>query len=211
MPAGRRTRSGRAAPAASTKRVRTKGGCLTCRIRRKKCDESRDHLNGGCETCARLHIECLGYSTKRPEWLKGTRVDDYKRKIKHFLADHNAKSSSRGQDDAFLYLNHLRESQVPPRHHSESAHSDTDSDTSSCVDVKFQEPSSSYVLSSPTATLDLPSTWNWPYEPSPVDPYAPWPQVFCADPYGSDDAEGSPVSEESAFGLPVLVDLPTCM
>ncbi|KAG9124889.1 hypothetical protein FRC07_009851 [Ceratobasidium sp. 392] len=97
MPPPRKTRSGRSAPPPPSKRVRTKGGCLTCRIRRKKCDESRDH-NGGCVTCARLHIQCLGYNTKRPDWLKGPQVNDYKRAIKHFLADHNAKSSSRQQD-----------------------------------------------------------------------------------------------------------------
>ncbi|KAF8754086.1 Fungal specific transcription factor domain [Rhizoctonia solani] len=107
MATSRRTRSGRPAHSAPAKRIRTKQGCLTCRIRRKKCDESRE-FGGGCETCSRLHIECLGYSNKRPEWLKGARVDEYKRQIKHFLADNGV-----------LRLT---------REHSESVHTDTESD-----------------------------------------------------------------------------------
>jgi hypothetical protein len=69
--------------------VRTKSGCYTCRlappsvralvftntdvthcrIRRKKCDEKPD-ADGRCETCVRLHLECLGFGVKRPEWLR---------------------------------------------------------------------------------------------------------------------------------------------
>ncbi|KAG8756307.1 hypothetical protein FRC11_005430 [Ceratobasidium sp. 423] len=161
MPATRRTRSGRTAPSAPAKRIRTKGGCLTCRIRRKKCDESRDFA-GGCETCSRLHIECLGYSTKRPDWLKGTRVDDYKRKIKHFLADHSARSSTRSPEEPFLELNHLRNSLSPPRQHPESTHTDSDtdsdSDAASTTDVKPQQFSPSHSINALPVPV-LPELW----------------------------------------------------
>ncbi|KAG8678679.1 hypothetical protein FRC08_017585, partial [Ceratobasidium sp. 394] len=50
------------------KGIRSKEGCLTCRIRRKKCDQGKHEHS--CESCRRLHIECLGYSRNRPEWLK---------------------------------------------------------------------------------------------------------------------------------------------
>ncbi|KAF8605181.1 hypothetical protein BDV93DRAFT_439650 [Ceratobasidium sp. AG-I] len=50
------------------KGLRSKEGCLTCRIRRKKCDQGKH--SDSCESCRRLHIECLGYSRNRPEWLK---------------------------------------------------------------------------------------------------------------------------------------------
>jgi hypothetical protein len=75
--------------------VRAKSGCYTCRsvsissagvlaltnhnvshcrIRRKKCDE-KPNEDGHCETCVRLRLECLGFGTKRPEWLRvGTTV-----------------------------------------------------------------------------------------------------------------------------------------
>ncbi|KAG8795811.1 hypothetical protein FRC12_009402 [Ceratobasidium sp. 428] len=39
-------------------RVRSKTGCLTCKNRRKKCDETRP----ACQRCKRAGMECLGYS-----------------------------------------------------------------------------------------------------------------------------------------------------
>ncbi|KAG8790229.1 hypothetical protein FRC12_012435 [Ceratobasidium sp. 428] len=55
----------------SSTQVRSKTGCLTCKNRRKKCDEGRPV----CERCTRAGIECLGYSyldslkrrTRRPK------------------------------------------------------------------------------------------------------------------------------------------------
>ncbi|WVW86445.1 hypothetical protein I302_108493 [Kwoniella bestiolae CBS 10118] len=45
---------------------RGKTGCLTCRIRKKRCDEAKPT----CNNCARLELECMGYSVQRPGWLK---------------------------------------------------------------------------------------------------------------------------------------------
>ncbi|KAJ7110803.1 hypothetical protein C8R43DRAFT_161492 [Mycena crocata] len=55
------------------------GGCWTCRLRRKKCDETR--TAGSCSTCIRLGIDCLG--PKKPEWMKA--VTTYKEGIKSQL------------------------------------------------------------------------------------------------------------------------------
>jgi hypothetical protein len=44
-------------------------GCLTCRVRRKKCTGMPEG-GGACESCQRLCIECLGYSAKRPAWMQ---------------------------------------------------------------------------------------------------------------------------------------------
>ncbi|KAG8936067.1 hypothetical protein FRC02_004692 [Tulasnella sp. 418] len=64
---------------------RTKRGCWTCRIRRKKCDE--EHVDGRCKTCLRLRIECLGWGAKRPDWMKDKdKVDAKKAEIKKQLA-----------------------------------------------------------------------------------------------------------------------------
>ncbi|KAF2102885.1 hypothetical protein NA57DRAFT_71871 [Rhizodiscina lignyota] len=41
-------------------------GCWTCRLRRKKCDESKPH----CHACTARKIECYGYGAK-PEWMDG--------------------------------------------------------------------------------------------------------------------------------------------
>jgi len=42
----------------SSRHTRSTQGCLTCRSRSKRCDESTEH-NGGCQNCSRLRIECV--------------------------------------------------------------------------------------------------------------------------------------------------------
>ncbi|KAL2259691.1 hypothetical protein VTK26DRAFT_6529 [Humicola hyalothermophila] len=49
-----------------TSKMRSFGGCWTCRLRRKKCDETRPT----CLGCAALEIECL-YSDEKPQWMDG--------------------------------------------------------------------------------------------------------------------------------------------
>jgi hypothetical protein len=44
--------------------LRSKQGCWTCRLRKKKCDERRDI----CSTCESLTITCYGYGNK-PDWM----------------------------------------------------------------------------------------------------------------------------------------------
>lgn len=47
----------RAAPKTSTTpKKRTKSGCLTCRARKKKCDESK--VGGLCQACVRNFLSC---------------------------------------------------------------------------------------------------------------------------------------------------------
>ncbi|QRW04155.1 Fungal Zn(2)-Cys(6) binuclear cluster domain [Ceratobasidium sp. AG-Ba] len=185
MPVTRKTRSGRPAPAPPSKRIRTKGGCLTCRIRRKKCDESREH-NEGCETCARLRIQCLGYSNKRPEWLKGQQVDAIKRKIKHFLADHSAKSSSRSSDDA------------------ESEHSDSDSEFES---KPLASSSSSHEYSSPTESCFDMESMPW-HSSNDWSQSAPIPQFWDPpfDFYHSSYVAPGHEDVQPCFYMPELVD-----
>ncbi|CAE6434771.1 unnamed protein product [Rhizoctonia solani] len=84
-------------PDRKAKGIRSKEGCLTCRIRRKKCDQGK-HADS-CESCRRLHIECLGYSRNRPEWLKGVKVEEFKRTIKRFLAENSPKSGVHARQD----------------------------------------------------------------------------------------------------------------
>ncbi|KAH8834810.1 hypothetical protein DL96DRAFT_5926 [Flagelloscypha sp. PMI_526] len=42
------------------KSLRSKTGCISCRVRRKKCDEIMNEA-GACGTCVRLRIKCLGF------------------------------------------------------------------------------------------------------------------------------------------------------
>lgn len=46
--------------------LRSKQGCWTCRLRKKKCDEIRPD----CSICGSLSITCYGYGSK-PEWMDG--------------------------------------------------------------------------------------------------------------------------------------------
>ncbi|KIK99965.1 hypothetical protein PAXRUDRAFT_822141 [Paxillus rubicundulus Ve08.2h10] len=58
-----------------------RGGCWTCRLRRKKCDEQREA--DSCHTCNRLKIKCLGWGSRRPEWMRDKQaVEAYKADIK---------------------------------------------------------------------------------------------------------------------------------
>ncbi|KAG7451278.1 uncharacterized protein BT62DRAFT_942088 [Guyanagaster necrorhizus] len=79
--------------------VRAKSGCYTCRIRRKKCDEDRDE-QGNCRSCVRLKLQCLGFGSKRPEWLKEQHTK-LRADIKNFLAGNGmikGHASSNGRD-----------------------------------------------------------------------------------------------------------------
>ncbi|CAE6447042.1 unnamed protein product [Rhizoctonia solani] len=72
-------------PVAST---RTKNGCWSCRVRRKKCDESATARQGACGNCTRLEIECLGWGAKRPDWMKNkAEVEAWKARVTQSLKD----------------------------------------------------------------------------------------------------------------------------
>lgn len=63
--------------------LRSKQGCWTCRLRRKKCDERQPI----CLTCEQLKITCHGYGSK-PEWMDGSAkekamIDQIKQIVKH--------------------------------------------------------------------------------------------------------------------------------
>jgi hypothetical protein len=63
--------------------LRTKQGCWTCRLRKKKCDERRPH----CSTCEALSITCYGFGPK-PDWMnngekKRAVANSFKEIVKH--------------------------------------------------------------------------------------------------------------------------------
>ncbi|KAI0303579.1 fungal-specific transcription factor domain-containing protein [Multifurca ochricompacta] len=62
-----------------------RGGCWTCRLRRKKCDEQREE-GDSCRTCRRLQLNCLGWGPRRPDWMRDKEaVQTYKMEIKAHL------------------------------------------------------------------------------------------------------------------------------
>ncbi|QRV72481.1 Fungal Zn(2)-Cys(6) binuclear cluster domain [Ceratobasidium sp. AG-Ba] len=54
--------------------------------RRHKCDS----LRPSCTKCTRLHVQCLGYASDRPDWLKGDFAKLYTTAIKCFLSEYPA-------------------------------------------------------------------------------------------------------------------------
>ena len=61
---------------------RSSKGCWTCRIRRKKCDETA----GNCSVCTSLRLKCDGYGPK-PVWMDGgirekQKVEELKRTLR---------------------------------------------------------------------------------------------------------------------------------
>jgi hypothetical protein len=65
-----------------SKILRSKQGCWTCRLRKKKCDEGQPQ----CSTCESLSITCYGYGPK-PLWMDdGERqravIEEFKQKIR---------------------------------------------------------------------------------------------------------------------------------
>jgi hypothetical protein len=61
---------------------RSSTGCWTCRIRRKKCDETA----GNCSVCTSLRLKCDGYGPK-PVWMDGgirekQKAEELKRRIR---------------------------------------------------------------------------------------------------------------------------------
>ncbi|KAL1705615.1 hypothetical protein EV121DRAFT_279474 [Schizophyllum commune] len=89
---GARGKVSRPQPAAS----RSKTGCYTCRIRRKKCDECKDE-DGSCSTCKRLNIQCLGFGRRRPDLLKDIVAECLQR-----IKDHLARSPSGRAEDMLI-------------------------------------------------------------------------------------------------------------
>lgn len=73
---------------------RSKGGCWTCKARKKKCDEG----HASCATCLSLGINCYGYGP-RPAWMDGgsaekAKLDAWRQKVKE-ITNHRRKLRAR--------------------------------------------------------------------------------------------------------------------
>src|SRR4051812_29904771 len=70
--------------------LRSKRGCWTCRLRKKKCDE----LHPSCSTCDSLSITCYGYGPK-PEWMdNGSKEKEMANSIKQ-IVKHTSRRKGR--------------------------------------------------------------------------------------------------------------------
>ncbi|RSL91047.1 hypothetical protein CDV31_015568, partial [Fusarium ambrosium] len=69
---------------------RTKTGCWTCRLRRKKCDENKP----ACSNCTSRNLECYVYDQK-PAWMLG------KESWQHVLNSEEAKAIRNAAERAY--------------------------------------------------------------------------------------------------------------
>ncbi|CAE6401383.1 unnamed protein product [Rhizoctonia solani] len=68
--------------------MRDKNGCITCRVRQKKCS-GVEAGQTSCTDCLRLNIQCLGVSHNRPGWLRNPEaLKETKYRIKHHLTEY---------------------------------------------------------------------------------------------------------------------------
>ena len=84
--------------------LRSKQGCWTCRLRKKKCDE--DHPL--CSMCTSLSITCYGYGPK-PTWMNDPEqeravANSIKEIVKHTSRQKSVRQSSRPQASTPLVL-----------------------------------------------------------------------------------------------------------
>ncbi|KAH7343712.1 hypothetical protein B0J17DRAFT_187951 [Rhizoctonia solani] len=85
-PYDRPAQVGRSRPDVSL--MRDKNGCITCRVRQKKCS-GIEAGETSCSDCLRLNIQCLGVSHNRPDWLRNPEaLKETKYRIKHHLTEH---------------------------------------------------------------------------------------------------------------------------
>lgn len=108
--------------------LRSKQGCWTCRLRKKKCDEGRPL----CSLCTSLSITCYGYGP-RPDWMdNGEREKAVANGIKEIVKHTSRRKittqlSSRQQDHVIRIA--PNPSTVPLRSSSSGAISNRQHDT----------------------------------------------------------------------------------
>lgn len=100
--------------------LRSKQGCWTCKLRKKKCDEKRP----SCSTCESLAITCYGFGP-RPDWMdNGERERAITNSLKE-IVKHTSKrrftTKVPGRPDSAIRI--APKSVTPPTEGSSSAES----------------------------------------------------------------------------------------
>jgi hypothetical protein len=89
-------------------RERSKGGCHTCKARKKRCDEGR----ASCAACLSLGISCHGYGP-RPAWMDGgsaekAQLEAWRQKVKE-VTNHKRKLRARQNAPRSLQVHDFHE------------------------------------------------------------------------------------------------------
>ncbi|KAB5545729.1 fungal-specific transcription factor domain-containing protein [Coniochaeta sp. 2T2.1] len=77
-------------------------GCWTCRIRRKRCDETQPI----CRVCRTLHIDCV-YAERKPEWMDSgrkqkDRMETIKAQVKENASHRRERQVLQSMDEPFI-------------------------------------------------------------------------------------------------------------
>ncbi|KAM6504486.1 Fungal specific transcription factor domain containing protein [Amanita muscaria] len=162
-----------------------RGGCWTCRVRRKKCDEQWD--GDSCSTCRRLEIVCLGSGPRRPDWLRDKHlVSRYRAQITETLTragrirgqPRTPRRPAQTQPHSRPYQRESTESTWPePReptnqYNVDSAYHGSDIMFNSMIDTAFLPINNndigqsyfSYPVTSSTSTLPTPESYTFSLE-----------------------------------------------
>ncbi|RDW87383.1 Zn2 DNA-binding protein-1 [Coleophoma crateriformis] len=94
-------------------RHRSKGGCWTCKLRKKKCDEAQP----SCAACLSLGISCHGYGP-RPVWMDGgsaekAKLEAWRQKVKE-ITNHKRKLRVRQNAPQSLKVHNSQENNHVP-------------------------------------------------------------------------------------------------
>jgi hypothetical protein len=94
-------------------RERSKGGCWTCKLRKKKCDETRP----SCAVCLSLGIDCHGYGPK-PAWMDGgsaekARLDGWRQRVKE-ITNHKRRLRFRQDGPQSPQISHSSDNDQAP-------------------------------------------------------------------------------------------------
>jgi hypothetical protein len=94
-------------------RERSKGGCWTCKARKKKCDEG----HASCATCLSLGISCHGYGP-RPAWMDGgsaekTKLEAWRQKVKE-VTNHKRRLRARQNASGSVQVHSFHENNHAP-------------------------------------------------------------------------------------------------
>ncbi|KAG9099625.1 hypothetical protein FRC06_005078 [Ceratobasidium sp. 370] len=153
-----------------TSLMRDKTGCITCRVRQKKCTGVATG-EVDCSDCIRLNIQCLGVHHNRPDWLRNTEaLKETKYRIKHHLTEYPVP---RGRGPApprpFLSFQDLIEKYSPQRSTSPNIESERLYRIEPDSPVAYASSQSASYLTVQTNLYPSPNT------PSPSTSYTPTP------------------------------------
>lgn len=159
---------------ADTSLMRDKNGCITCRVRQKKCTGIKLG-DTDCGDCIRLNIQCLGVQHNRPDWLRNPdALKETKYRIKHHLTEYPVpRGRGPAPERPYLDFQDLIEL-YSPRMPGSEASSPISPHSTQLYRMEPESPTYSHSQAGGYLTVQ-PHHTKIPSTPSPLTPYQPMP------------------------------------